>query len=102
VVQIVALRLAPETESGSPLLRAQQSRLSVVNDDSHLVPKLGVLVVNVDEKVTPLLPPLRRLSGVAVAGVVAEAALESALPGDSVALQVERLGQLQFLVIGIQ
>jgi serine protease Do len=37
-----------------------------------LVRQLGILAVTVDEKVTPILPNLRRLSGVAVAAVPAE------------------------------
>src|SRR5688572_11587703 len=82
-------------------------------------------------KVTPLLPPLRRLSGVVVAGVVAEAAgktdtlysadviyavndkkvgnrgelegaLQSAERGESIALQIERTGQLQFVIVEVQ
>jgi serine protease Do len=105
--------------------------LSIVNRDSNLVSKLGVLVLDVDEKVSPLLPPLRRLSGVVIAGVVADPAghsdafhpadviyavndkkvanldeletvLRSAERGELVAVQVERMGQLQFLVIEIQ
>jgi serine protease Do len=104
--------------------------LSMVNSGSRLVPKLGVLALDVDEKVTPLLPALRRLGGVVVAGVATElagssdalypgdviyavnetsvgdlqqleAALQSAPRGESVAVQIERLGQLQFLVIEI-
>jgi serine protease Do len=111
--------------------RDSEQVLSVVNEDSRLAAKLGVLVVDVDEKVTPLLPPLRRLSGVVVAGVVAdgagrsdelypadviyavndtkigsvaelEAALAPAKAGEWVAVQVERLGQLQFLMIEVQ
>ncbi|HBY61680.1 MAG TPA: peptidase S1, partial [Solibacterales bacterium] len=46
--------------------------LALVSGDRNLVSKLGILAVDVDEKVTPLLPPLRRLSGVVVAGVVAD------------------------------
>ena len=105
--------------------------LSIVNNDSHLVSKLGVLVLDVDEKVTPLLPPLRRLSGVVVAGVVAdaagktdalysadviyavndkkvnnraelEAALQSIERGESIALQIERMSQLQFVMVEVQ
>ena len=111
-------------------VRDAEQILSVVNNDSHLVSKLGVLVLDLDEKVTPLLPPLRRLSGVVVAGVVdpagqtdafdssdviyavndkkvgnlaeLEAALQPTAPGESIAVQVERAGQLQFLVVEVQ
>jgi len=40
--------------------------------DKSLVRRLGILALTVDEKVTPILPNLRRLSGVAVAAVPAE------------------------------
>src|SRR5262249_22479525 len=41
--------------------------LSLLSGDSA-VPRLGILVVELDEKVTPMLPALRRLDGVVVAG----------------------------------
>jgi serine protease Do len=111
--------------------RDTEQILSIVNTDGKLIAKLGVVGLDLDEKVTPLLPSLRRLSGVVVAGVTAdpagywdafypadviyavndrkvgnlaelEAALGSAERGDSVAVQVERAGQLQFLVIEVQ
>ncbi|HYO82886.1 MAG TPA: hypothetical protein VES20_15880 [Bryobacteraceae bacterium] len=46
--------------------------LSLITGESNMVPKLGVLAVDLDERVTPLLPPLRKLAGVVVAGVVAD------------------------------
>ena len=105
--------------------------LSMVNEETNQVKKLGVLALTIDEKITPLLPTLRRLAGVVVAGVVSEPAghsdalfasdviytvndtavssfedlqkaLQPAKSGESVVLQVERLGQLQFLVIEVQ
>jgi serine protease Do len=105
--------------------------LSMVNEDTNLIKKLGVLALTLDEKTTPLLATLRRLSGVVVAGVVSDPsgrsdalfasdviyavndtpvssledlqkALETAKAGESVVLQVERLGQLQFLVMEVQ
>lgn len=110
--------------------RDSEQILSMVHEDKNLIAKLGVLALDVDGKTTPLLPPLRKLSGVVVAGVVAEqpgysdalypadviyavngakvgsvaeleAALNPAKRGESVALQIERLGQLQFVVIEI-
>jgi serine protease Do len=105
--------------------------LSMVNEDTNLIKKLGVLALTLDGKTTPLLPTLRRLSGVVVAGVVSDPsgrsdalfasdviyavddtpvssfedlqkALQTAKAGESVVLQVERLGQLQFLVMEVQ
>ncbi|MCC6860772.1 MAG: trypsin-like peptidase domain-containing protein [Bryobacterales bacterium] len=104
--------------------------LALMNRDGRPVPALGVLAVDLNEKITPLLPPLRKLSGVVVTGVLNDAAggpdsffpgdviyavndtgtgslaeleagLSSARPGDPVAVQIERLGQLQYLVIRI-
>lgn len=111
--------------------RDTEQILSIVNNDSTLIAKLGILGLDLNEKVTPLLPSLRRLSGVVVAGVVADPAgrsdafyqadviytvndtkvasmsdLESALRdikrGESAAVQIERAGQLQYLVVEIQ
>lgn len=105
--------------------------LSLVAGDGNFVPKLGVLAVDLDEKVLPLLPPLRRLAGVVVAGTVADvssqeeslhtgdviygvnnlpvrnlnelkAAVENLKHGQPVAVQIERLGQLQYLLFEIE
>lgn len=101
--------------------------LSLVEGEVNHVPRLGILAVDLSPKVTPLLPPVRRLSGAVVAGVVADLTVEDQflLPGDiifgvnrikvgnlaelksaladlpagkPVALHIERLGQLQFVV----
>jgi serine protease Do len=105
--------------------------LSHATSEKNLVPRLGILAVELNEQVTPLLPSLRKLSGVVVAGVVAEigsqpdsfipgdviyavnntavrsmdefkAAVDSLKAGQPVAIQVERLGQLQFLIFDIE
>lgn len=102
--------------------------LSLLNGENSLIRKLGILVVELDEKVTPMLPPLRRLSGVVVAGLAAgsadrsedflpgdviyecnarrvsniaelKAALEAVQAGAPVALHIERGGQLQYLLL---
>ena len=105
----------------------EPSRLEdLANYDTALVRQLGILAVTVDEKVTAILTDLRRLSGVAVAAVPAEyaglnpglragdviysvnnlgvdsvealrAALKDKKPGDPIALQVERFGQLIYV-----
>jgi serine protease Do len=102
--------------------------LSLVEGEKNHIPRLGVLAVDLTEKVTALMPPLRRLSGAVIAGVVADLTIEDQflLPGDvvfgvnggrvsnlaelkaavaglpvgqPVALQVERMGQFQFVVV---
>jgi serine protease Do len=105
----------------------QPSQLEDLADyDTALVRRLGILAVTVDEKVTAILPDLRRLSGVAVAAVPAEfagfnpgllagdviyslntrrigsldelrEALNDKKPGDPIALLVEREGQLIYV-----
>ncbi len=102
--------------------------ISFVKGRENLVAPLGALLVEIDEKVTPLLPPLRRLSGVVVAGLVSDLgigdnhlqagdvlheinnqtvssiadvrkAVAGLKHGQPVALYVERQGQLQYLVL---
>jgi serine protease Do len=104
--------------------------LSLVKGDENLVPKLGILAVDLDEKVTVLLPTLRKLSGAVVAGAVeGELAAAAGLvtgdviyelnnrpirnlkdlmdaaaalkPGQAVALHIERQGQLQFVLLDV-
>ena len=61
--------------------------LALARTDEALVAKLGVMVVELDGKIIPLLPPLRRMSGVVLAGVVTDLAvdIDSRLqPGDVV------------------
>ncbi len=106
--------------------RSPDDLQSLASRDAHLIRRLGVLALTLDEKVTPVLPDLRRLSGVAVAGVPAEfvglnpgliagdviyelngsrigtleelrAALDSKKIGDPIALLVERSGQLVYV-----
>jgi serine protease Do len=99
--------------------------------EGHSIAKLGLFVVNLDERVTPLLPNLRRLSGVVVVGGTSEpdgftdalqpgdviyavnkmkvtsvSELESVLApikaGASVAVQIERSGELQFALMEVR
>jgi serine protease Do len=103
----------------------------LVNYDSALVRQLGILAMTVDEKVTAILPDLRRLSGVAVAAVPAEYAglnpgllagdviyelnnqhiasldelrdaLKDKKSGDPIALLVERSGQLIYVAAALE
>jgi serine protease Do len=102
--------------------------LSLLSGEANTIRKLGILVVELDEKVTPMLPPLRRLAGVVVAGLAAGAAdrRDGVQPGDviyecnghpvrniadlrallrepqgvhSAVLYIERQGQLQYLLL---
>jgi serine protease Do len=104
---------------------------SLLNGEANSIRKLGILVVELDEKVTPMLPPLRRLAGVVVAGLAAGTAdrRENFQPGDviyecngrpirnigelkailqevgaaqPVALHIERQGQLQYLLLDME
>jgi S1-C subfamily serine protease len=116
------------TKTVAVLERKRQPSLleDLANYDTALVRRLGILAVTVDEKVTTILPDLRRLSGVAVAAVPAEyagfnpglaagdviyslntrriesldelrAALNDKKPGDPIVLLVEREGQLIYV-----
>jgi serine protease Do len=107
--------------------RDSEQVLSMAADDVNVITPLGILALDVDAKTIPLLPPLRRLNGVVVASstTTAEdflpadviysingakvdnlAALKTVLgsfkTGESVAVQIERLGQLQYLVVEVQ
>jgi serine protease Do len=104
---------------------------SLLNGEANVIRKLGVVVVELDEKVTPMLPPLRRLDGVVVAGLAAgsaehsdpllsgdviyecnnrrvrniaelKAAVETAPKGAFVALHIERQGQLQYILMDLE
>jgi len=103
----------------------------LANYDTALVRQLGILAVTVDERVTAVLPGLRRLSGVAVAAVPAEYAglnpglvagdvvyslnnqriasldglrdaLKDKKSGDPIALVVERFGQLIYVTAALE
>jgi serine protease Do len=105
----------------------QSDQLSeLVTRETNLVRKLGVLALTLDEKVTPILPPLRKLEGVVVAATDAaylahnpgllpgdviysvnranvasveqlKTMLAALKPGHPSVLQVERLGQLIYV-----
>jgi serine protease Do len=103
----------------------------LVNKNENLVPRLGVLAVDLNEKVTPLLPSLRKLNGAVVVAALEDGAgaaaglragdvvyeinnrpvqglkdlMEGAAnlkPGRPVVLYLERFGQLQFVEVDIE
>ncbi len=138
IYQSAGKELALEIQRGETVLTIQVAVLerpkdpdrilSLVRGEENFVPQLGILAVDLDERVTPLLPALRKLSGVVVGGFVArasgredtlhpgdviysmngvpvrglaelKAAAAGLLHGQSVALYIERFGQLQYLLL---
>jgi len=111
--------------------KSPQDLAQLASRDADLVRSLGIFALTLDEKVTPLLPNLRRLSGVVVAGIPAEfegfnpgliagdviyevngarvetvdalrAVLSDKKPGAAMALLVERLGQLIYVPFDLE
>ncbi len=105
--------------------------VDLVNNQSNLVRRLGILALTLDEKVTPLLPPTRRLDGVVVAAIPIEFAafnpglktgdiiyslnkskvgsledlrnaLKATKPGDPIAMLVERDGTLGYVSFNLE
>lgn len=101
--------------------------LAAASAGATVIPRLGILALDLDEKVTPLLPRLRRLAGVVVAtpigeqdpllpgdviyelnqtktGTIADLqkALASSQAGETVILQIERLNQLQYVTFELR
>jgi serine protease Do len=103
----------------------------MVNPEKNLIPKLGILGVEIDRKLAPLLPDLRKQYGVVVAARAAGAegldvdlrpgdviyainneptstvaaltgALSQIKSGDAVVLQVERDGQLMYVAFEME
>lgn len=104
---------------------------SAISGPDNLVSKIGVVAVDLDEKVTPILPNLRKLRGAVVAGVVTDLSLDSSnrlqqgdviyavnqhpvagladlrkaveplRHGSPAAIQIERQGQLQFVLLEV-
>jgi serine protease Do len=101
-----------------------------ITQSENLVPRLGLLAVTLDEKITPILGPARRLSGVVVAALLAGTQAQGSLmPGDIVyevngrkvaslaelretvaalpagrpaAFWIERAGQLQIVMVDLE
>ncbi len=105
--------------------------LALVNKDENRVRELGVVAVDLDEKITGLMPPLRKLSGAVIVGVLddgpaaaaglragdvvyeinnrpvrgvtdlMQAAAAHAKDGKPLVMQIERSGQLQFVPVDL-
>jgi serine protease Do len=103
-----------------------------VTRQQHLVPRLGILAINLDSRIAELLPPLRRESGVVVAAASLEApmspqgrfepgdviyelnrkpirslddlraAIDGIKPGEPVAVQLERFERLMYVAFRIE
>ena len=111
--------------------KSEPSQMEDLANSATLIRPLGILAMTVDQKVTAILPDLRRLSGVAVAAVPAEYAglnpgllagdviyelnnrhiasldelrdaLKDKKSGDPVALVVERFGQLIYVTAALE
>jgi serine protease Do len=103
----------------------------LVNPEKNLIPKLGILGVEIDRKLVPMLPDLRKQYGIVVAARAAGAegldvdlrpgdviyainneptssvkslttALEQMKSGDAVVLQVEREGALMYVAFEME
>jgi len=116
------------------VLRKDKGRADLaelVSRDAQLVRRLGILALPLDDKVTPILPDLRRLNGVVVAAIPVEYAafnpglvtgdviyevntarvasldeltsvLNAKKTGDAIALLVERAGQLIYVAFELE
>ena len=103
----------------------------MVNPEDNLIPKLGILAIEIDEKISHMLPDLRHEYGIVVAARAANvpysgasldlgdviyefnrtptatvkalrAMLDQTKPGDPVVLQVERRGRLMYIPIELE
>jgi serine protease Do len=131
--QIEVVRAGQRLTFNVPVLEKEEGggeRLEdLIGADDNPLPRLGILGITVDEKVSAMLPPLRIPGGVLVAAKVADARpaggdplvaadiihsinssavadvaslrsqLESLKPGVPIVLQVERAGALHFVTI---
>lgn len=82
------------------LSKSIEDLAEIASRDAQLVRRLGVLALTLNDKVTPILPDLRRLSGVVVAGIPAEfVGLNPGLsPGDVIyAINATTIGTLEEL-----
>ena len=75
--------------------------MSLVSKDQNLVPRLGILAVDLDENVTPLMPALRRLSGAVIVGVTDDGAGAAGLRVGDVVYEInnQRITNLKDLML---
>jgi serine protease Do len=125
--QPLTLRVQVVQRAGDPFRFAE-----LVRPEEHLVPRLGLLGLNVDDRLASLLPDLRRPEGVVVAAVAPDApispqgqlrpgdviysvntrpignltdlrsAIAGVKPGGPAVLQVERDGRLMYFAFAIE
>ncbi len=105
--------------------------LDLADPTENLVPRLGILAIDIDSRVEEMLPRLRKKFGVLVAAISADspvengafypgdviygingveitglfglrAELEKLRPGDAAAVQIQRRGQLMFLGVTVE
>jgi serine protease Do len=132
-VTLELLRLGERLVIEVPVIEREEpsSRLAaMVSRDDHLLPRLGILALTLDDRLRELLPDLREPSGVVVARTSVEgpfgdarfrpgdvvhlvngrrvttvaelrAALDSLARGDALALQIERDGRFMYLAFEI-
>ena len=84
--------------------RTPEDLQELATRDADLIRRLGVLALTLDERVTPVLPDLRRLSGVVVAAIPAEfAGLNPGLTAGDVIYELNgsRVGTLEELRAGL-
>lgn len=134
VVKVTVLRDGQKLDYTIPVIERDddpQRFADMVNPDDNLVSKLGILGIEISEKIADMLPELRHEYGIVVAArspnppysggalevgdviydfnrtpVVSVKALRASVDtlksGDSAVLQVERNGKLMYLIIEIE
>jgi serine protease Do len=133
-VSLTALREGQTLEFTVPVIESDddpQRFADMVNPEENLVPKLGILGIEISEKLAGMLPDLRHEYGIAVAArssnvpysggaleigdVIYEInrtptvtiktlrdTLDAMKPGDDVVLQVERNGKLMYVTLELE
>ena len=133
-VNLTVLRKGQTLNIAIPVIEREddpQRFADMVNPEDNLVPKLGILAIEINEKISQMLPDLRHEYGIVVAARAANApysgaslelgdviyeinhtptvtikALRSMLDqiksGDPVVLQVERRGKLMYIAIELE
>lgn len=125
--QSLTLRVPVAERADDPFRFAE-----LVRPEEHLVPKLGLLALNLDDSLATMLPDLRRRQGIVVAAIAADApvsrqgelrpgdviygvngksvgnlaelrgAIAAVKPGGAAVLQVEREGRLMYLAFALE